>query len=476
MLRAGLLFVYSCLLNILFIFLGHRLWMLWQCRRRGVVDDPPPTVDWPRVTIQLPVFNERDVVGRLLQAIERLDYPADRLYIQILDDSTDDTVQLVQAGARRLRELGIRADVLRREQRVGFKAGALAEGLRHTQDPYIAIFDADFMPTPDFLRRTIPWLEQGYGMVQTRWSHLNLDQSWLTRAEGILLDGHFVVEHAARHYSGCWFNFNGTAGIWRREAILTAGGWAADTLTEDLDISYRAQLAGWRFKYLPDVVQPGELPATVAAFKTQQQRWAKGSIQTARKLLPTIWRSAAPLRTKIEASFHLLANFGYPALLAVMALAPWMAGLRQDAPAAAPSLLDLPIFSAAFLSLILFYLVAMRASSTQPPRQRLAHIPLALVLAVGMAISQTRAVYEGLLKNAGVFQRTPKQGAARRSSYGSTAGALPWGECLMGVYLLGAWVWLAVQGQYSTLWFVALCAVGFLAVGWRQIAESRASG
>lgn len=253
-----------------------------------------------------------------------------------------------------------------------------------------------------------------------------------------------------------------------------AGGWAADTLTEDLDISYRAQLAGWQFKYLPDLVQPAELPPTITAFKNQQHRWAKGSIQTARKLLRPIWQSSSPISRKIEATLHLIANFGYPLLLIVLLLLPWMASLQETEIRswleAFP--LSFPFFPAAFLSFALFYLVAVQAPPYRPMKRRLFHIPLALVLAIGIAPSQTRAVYEGLLGNPGVFQRTPKQGTAKLPSYRATA-AFPFMEFFMSAYVLASWLFLAIKGYYVALWFLTLCAFGFLFVGLQQVAESR---
>ena len=263
--------------------------------------------------MQLPVFNERYVVERLIDAVCRLDYPKERLEIQVLDDSTDDTGEIVRRSKwMRLQEKGFWIERLHRQDRTGFKAGALAAGLLRAKGELIAIFDADFVPPADFLYKTLPWFQKPtIGMVQTRWGHLNESYSLLTWIQSIFLDGHFLIEHTARNRSGAFFNFNGTAGIWRRQAIETSGGWQHDTLTEDLDLSYRAQMKGWRFMYLPDVVCPAELPVDINAFKTQQNRWTMGASQTAKKMLPTIWRSPLPLKVKVEATFHLTACAGY---------------------------------------------------------------------------------------------------------------------------------------------------------------------
>ena len=311
------------------------------------------------MTVQLPLYNERCVVERLLDAVGALDYPADRLEIQVLDDSTDETSALAAAAVERLRARGLAVAHLRRAHRRGFKAGALAAGLEAARGELIAVFDADFVPPPGFLTATVPsFADPAVGMVQARWEHLNREASLLTRVQALLLDGHFAVEHRARHVAGCFFNFNGTAGIWRRQAIADAGGWAHDTLTEDLDLSYRAQLAGWRFVYLPDVAVPAELPADAASFKAQQRRWAKGSLQTARKVLPRLLAARLPWRVKLEACAHLTANLSYPLMVALsLLLFPAMAARRGSA----RSLLlwvDAPLFVAATASVFTFYLAS----------------------------------------------------------------------------------------------------------------------
>ncbi|RMH87206.1 MAG: glycosyltransferase, partial [Calditrichaeota bacterium] len=317
-----ILALYLIALSTLGLFGIHKYFLLYTFRKykKHPLPSPESPAEWPRVTVQLPIYNERYVVKRLLKAVANLDYPREKLHIQVLDDSTDDTVKLTARLVEMLRRKGFRIEHIRRPNRVGFKAGALAYGMDHSTSEYFAIFDADFVPQPDFLKQTIPYLLQpGIGMVQTRWGHINRNYSLLTRLQAILLDAHFIIEHLSRNRSGRFFNFNGTAGVWRRQAILDAGGWQHDTLTEDLDLSYRAQIAGWRFIFLPHVVAPAELPAEMNAYKTQQHRWAKGAVQTALKLIPSIWRSDYPFYIRLEAIIHLCNNFAY-LLMAVPAV------------------------------------------------------------------------------------------------------------------------------------------------------------
>ncbi|HKE00921.1 MAG TPA: cellulose synthase family protein, partial [Planctomycetota bacterium] len=366
--------------------------------------------DLPRVTIQLPVYNERYVVERLIDAAAVLDWPRDRLEIQVLDDSTDDTTTIADRAVREWRGRGLDIVHLRRSDRTGFKAGALAAGLRRASGEFIAIFDADFVPHPDFLRRVLPGFSSPrVGLVQARWTHLNRGYSLLTRAQAILLDGHFVIEHTARHRSGRFFNFNGTAGVWRRTCLDDAGGWEHDTLTEDLDLSYRAQIKGWRFVYLPDVVVPAELPAEINGFKSQQHRWAKGSMQTALKLAPRIARARIGIPIKIEAAVHLSSNICYPLLLLLSALlmpALWLR-VRVLDPGAA-FLFDLTLFVAASVSIACFYVASQREAERGQWLRRIADLPLVFALGIGLAVNNTRAVLEALVGHESEFVRTPK--------------------------------------------------------------------
>ncbi len=467
----AVLVAYLVVLSALSVNGLHRLWMLWAYLRRPPYSVPEPPADWPQVTVQLPVYNERFVVERLLDAVAALDYPRDRLHIQVLDDSTDETTALARAKVKELCARGIDIVLLHRTDRTGFKAGALARGLALAKGDLLAIFDADFVPQPSFLRSAVPHLVDGrIGMVQARWGHLNPDESWLTRAQSVLLDGHFVIEHTARHHSGRWFNFNGTAGIWRRQAIVDAGGWQHDTLTEDMDLSYRAQLAGWDFRYLVDLVVPAELPRDMAAFKTQQHRWAKGSIQCARKLLPTIWRAPVALPIKLEATAHMTANVSYPIVVLLTLLLPWAVVARMQQGADLLLALDLLLFGAAVFPFVVFYGVAVIGSGDQV-RQRLIRLPLVLALGLGMAVSQTRAVFGGLFGEVGTFVRTPKRGSARSGLYKATfsrSTAMTWltgVELVFAAYMLAGCLYAADMGYLASLPFLALFAGGYGAVG-----------
>jgi cellulose synthase/poly-beta-1,6-N-acetylglucosamine synthase-like glycosyltransferase len=312
-----ILVLYFFVLSILAIYGWHRYYLVYlYMKNRDKVpneDLPLPSLaEMPPVTIQLPIYNEMYVADRLIDAVCEMDYPRELLEIQVLDDSTDETREIAELAVRRHAARGFDIKYLHRVDRTGFKAGALEAGLRVAKADYIAIFDADFIPSKDFLLKTLPHFDDAkVGMVQARWGHINADYSLLTKIQAILLDAHFILEHGARNRAGCFFNFNGTAGIWRRAAIDSAGGWQHDTLTEDLDLSYRAQLRGWQFRFLPHLVSPAEVPVEMNSFKSQQHRWAKGSIQTCMKLLPTILRSNQPLKVKVEAFFHLTANFNY---------------------------------------------------------------------------------------------------------------------------------------------------------------------
>ncbi len=409
-LSGSILTLYYLTLGILACYGVHRLALVvtfW--RSRGGAPTPEPPARWPVVTVQLPIFNEKYVVERLIEAVCRLDYPRDRLEIQVLDDSTDETADLAAGIVERKRREGFRIHHLHRRRRPGFKAGALAAGLEQAEGELVAVFDADFVPSPEFLRASVPhFADPGVGMVQARWGHLNRDYSLLTRAQAILLDGHFVVEHAARHAGGCFFNFNGTAGLWRRQAIEDAGGWEHDTLTEDLDLSYRAQLAGWKFHYLPDLVVSAELPAEINAYKSQQNRWAKGSVQTARKLLATVLRAPIPLRAKLEAFVHLTANGTYPLMVGLSALIFPAMALRRGDEAWKLLAFDLPLFLAATVSVLVFYAVSQRHAGTEGWKRRLWQLPAVMGVGIGLAINNGRAVLAGLIHDGGVFHRTPK--------------------------------------------------------------------
>jgi cellulose synthase/poly-beta-1,6-N-acetylglucosamine synthase-like glycosyltransferase len=482
----------GCYLSILLAlaFFGfHRtslVWLYYRHKRR----QPRPArrfgeVELPLVTVQCPFFNEMYVAERLLEAVARLDYPRDRLEIQVLDDSTDETQGICRAKVDELRRRGIDAVYIHREDRTGFKAGALDNGMKTAKGELVMIFDADFVPQPQMLREMIDYFsDPGVGVVQARWEHINRDYSSLTEVESIMLDGHFVIEHTARHRSGRYFNFNGTAGIWRRAAIDDAGGWEHDTLTEDMDLSYRAQLKGWRFIYLPDVVAPAELPVEMNAFKSQQFRWAKGSIQVAKKMLPTILRSDAPRWAKVEAFFHLTNNFAYPLLLLLSILLVPNLALRTHHGWREVLLIDLPLFCGTTLSVISFYIVSQREIGVPTGWPRLIYrLPLMLAVGIGLCINQTRAVFEALAGKETEFVRTPKHGVANRRDkgwvgkrYRGAKTLIPLFELIMAGYFTFGLAVAIEGGHYISMPFLMLFFVGFLYVGALSVLQTAKKG
>ncbi len=437
-----------------------------------------PAAAWrtPSITIQVPIYNERYVIAALLDSIRHLDYPRNCLEVQILDDSTDDTPRIVQRIVTDMRREGMEIHHLCRAERTGYKAGALAVGLDSARGELIAIFDADFRPPPGFLKQILPYFrEEDVGMVQARWGYLNEDHSLLTRLQAMFLDAHFMIEHFVRHRSGRFFNFNGTAGVWRRTCIETAGGWQADTLTEDLDISYRAQLAGWRFVFAPEVVVPSELPVELAAFKTQQHRWAKGSVQTALKLLPAVLSSPHPWPVKLEALFHLAGNLAYLLMIGLLlTLLPSLAA-RAGLGWQALLWLELPVLLLATPSVFVFYLTARRALDRG---RGLLHIPPLMALGIGLAVNNSRAVLAALLGRTSEFRRTPKHGvgAGRRGWMRKRyRGRLDYSLVLE--LLLATWSLVAIQVAwrhelYVALPFLALFLWGFTYVAAVALAQT----
>ncbi|WP_224983905.1 glycosyltransferase [Geomonas agri] len=407
--------LHFCALIGLCLYGAHRLWLLKCLRFDTSAAAPPPPFTaqegFPFVTVQLPLYNERFVVQRLIDAAASLQWPADRLEIQVLDDSSDDTAAMVDERVLYWRGRGVEIHVLRRDHRAGFKAGALAEGMRHARGEFLALFDADFIPAPDFLQHTVPWFRDGrVGMVQARWGFCNAEHSWFTGVQALLLGPHFSIEHRVRYQKGLFFNFNGTAGVWRRCAIEEAGGWQSDTVTEDLDLSYRAQLAGWRFVYRDECPVPSELPVTVGALRSQQQRWAKGSIQTARKILPRLLRSKFPFAVKLEAVVHLTANcYWLLGVLVMLTLYPAVIfrvgiGLHQILR------VDLPLFLGTSGAIMGYFLCYAARSGTLKFRQ----LCLLPALAIGLAPSISLSVLKGMFSSGGSFERTPKFGVRGR--------------------------------------------------------------
>jgi cellulose synthase/poly-beta-1,6-N-acetylglucosamine synthase-like glycosyltransferase len=466
----GVLVLYFLCMGLLAVYGFHRLCLVFLCRRhrRRSLPVTPGSLELPTLTVQLPLYNEIFVAERLLDAVCALDYPRDRLEIQVLDDSTDGTAELCRRKVEEYAAQGLRIRHLRRPARDGYKAGALAAGLKEATGDLIAIFDADFVPPADFARRIVPhFRDPSVGMVQARWGHLNRDYSTLTRVQSILLDGHFLVEQSARNRSGRFFNFNGTAGIWRRSCIEAAGGWQHDTLTEDLDLSYRAQLLGWRFVFLPDLVAPAELPVQIGAFMSQQHRWAKGSVQTALKVLPRILRSRLPGRVKREAVFHLTANFAY-VLMTIVSILFFPAMLAREGMRWNSLLgVDLPIFLLATGSVVTFYVVSQR-EALPVRRGSLRDLPVLMAVGIGLCLNNTRAVLEALAGRRTGFLRTPKLRAEGKALLGNTLAypgrlsALIALELALGLYFTGVLVYAISHRIYASLPFVVLFQAGFL--------------
>jgi cellulose synthase/poly-beta-1,6-N-acetylglucosamine synthase-like glycosyltransferase len=432
----------------------------------------PPLREFPPVTIQLPIYNEMYVADRLIDAVCDMTYPRELLEIQVLDDSTDETTEIAELAVRRHAARGFNISYLHRVDRRGYKAGALEAGLKVARGQFIAIFDADFIPPKDFLIRTLPHLVSNdkVGMVQARWGHINHHYSLLTQIQSILLDAHFVLEHGGRNRAGCFFNFNGTAGVWRRTAIEDAGGWQHDTLTEDLDLSYRAQLLGWKFVFLPDLVSPAEVPVEMNSFKSQQHRWAKGSIQTCMKLLPRILRSKQPLAVKAEAFFHLSANFNY-LLMSLLSILMFPAMyVRYNMGWTEMLLIDIPLFAAATLSVCNFYIVSQR--ELYPDwRSRLKYLPFLMSIGIGLCVNNTRAVLEAVFGRQSEFTRTPKYGIERESDewvgkkYHQNVGVQPIIELALGLYFTGTVFYALMNQIYGTVPFLMLFQIGFLYTG-----------
>lgn len=429
--------------------------------------------DLPIVTTQIPLYNELNVAERVIRAVAAIDYPKALHEIQVLDDSNDETCALVDRVASELRAEGYWVSVFRRENRVGYKAGALRAGMEVCKGEFIAIFDSDFIPTSDFLKRTLPhlWADENCGLVQARWDHINEKQSWLTRAQAMGIDGHFVIEQVARNRNGLFMNFCGTAGVWRRATIEDAGNWEHDTVTEDLDLSYRAQLKGWRFHYLPHLLVPAELPTTYSAFKSQQYRWAKGSMQTARKILPRVWRAPISLFKKIQATVH-LTHYALHLQMAILALLvlPLMLCYREGI-ALYRSVTFVALLVPAALGPSLGYIVCQYYGHPEDWRARLLRLPFLLVVGFGICLSNGKAVIEGLFGNDSTFIRTPKSGDRFVKNYKVKRNWLSKFEVIFSLYCAFTTAVLLAIGQYALIPFVVIYSLGFGVVGFRSLRE-----
>src|SRR6478735_1756076 len=471
---------YFFVVIVLAIYGWHRYYLvyLYMSNRDKEPVLGPPLDPQPVVTIQLPLYNEMYVAERLIDAVCAIDYPRELYEIQVLDDSTDETRSIAELAVRRYAAQGVDIKYIHRADRSGYKAGALEAGLKVARGEFVGIFDADFIPTSDFLAKLMPhFRDPKVGMVQARWGHINQDYSLLTKIQSILLDGHFVLEHGGRNRAGHFFNFNGTAGIWRRAAIIDGGGWQHDTLTEDLDLSYRTQLRGWKFHFLPDVVVPAELPVEMNAFKSQQHRWAKGSIQTCRKLLPSILQSNQPFGVKAEAFFHLTANFNYVLMVLLSILMFPAMVIRYNMGWYEMLLIDVPLFFAATASVANFYVVCQREVHPEDWVSRLRYLPILMSIGIGLAINNTRAVYEAMAGKQTEFARTPKYRIEVSSDewigkrYRQASIVQPIIELLLGLYFTFTVFYALSNRIYGTLPFLVLFQVGFLYTGLLSIVQ-----
>jgi cellulose synthase/poly-beta-1,6-N-acetylglucosamine synthase-like glycosyltransferase len=464
---------YFAILAILSFYGLHRYIMvfLFQRFRKNVAVPKARFEELPRVTVQIPSYNEMYVIERVIDAVCAFDYPGDRLDIQVLDDSTDETQTIARNAVERWRSLGLDIQYIHRDDRSGFKAGALENGMRTAKGEFFAIFDADFVPDTDFLKKVIHhFTDPQIGMVQARWEHLNREYSFLTKTQAIFLDGHFMLESFTRFLSGRFFNFNGTAGMLRRRAIEEAGGWEHDTLTEDLDLSYRAQMKGWKFIFLPNVPVEAELPVEMNSFKAQQCRWAKGAMQTSKKVLPRLFRSNFPPGEKLEAWYHLTGNVCYP-LMVVLSLILFPALIiRYNQGWFELVTIDLPLFILSFSSVSSFYIVSQKALH-KDWYKRIVYLPGVMAVGIGMTISGTKAVLEGAFGVRSPFVRTPKfsvegnTGDWKAKKYRGRVGLLTLVEITLGIYFTGILLYAWDLGIYGVIPFLMLFQFGYLYTG-----------
>ena len=469
--KTTVLVAYFTILTILSVYGAHRLYMLLlYYRHKKDVPLPLGGPDYrPHVTVQLAVFNEMNVIERLMDYVVRMRWPKDKLEIQLLDDSTDETVKVAAAVCDKYRALGYDISYIHRTDRTGYKAGALDHGLKVAKGELVAMFDADFLPTEDFLEIAVPhFADTKVAFVQGCWDHLNRDFSLLTQVQAILLDGHFIFEHTARHRSKAFFNFSGTAGMWRVSAIADAGGWEHDTITEDADLSYRAQLKGWKGVYLKDLVVPAELPVEVNAFKSQQHRWAKGNAQVIRKLMLTIWKSKESLHTKLECWFHLTANCNYM-LMVVLAIimVPSMI-IRAGTPWYILLATDGPFFLLNAVSVGLYFGLSQKeVKNNKNWTKRLKYIPGLMGLGIGLALNQAKAVIEGFFTDDKEFKRTPKLGVdehgntMHKRAYKVPKSLVTFLELGFAIYYLAAVIVAIYIRKWASVPFLWLFFSGF---------------
>lgn len=482
---SSILGIHYVLVSILCIYGAHRIYHSWIARRlmKSLEDRPsvtePSLEVTPHVTVQIPLYNEKFVAARIIDCVAGFEYPIDKIQIQILDDSTDESVDIVAERVRHYKKMGYDISHIRRDNRIGFKAGALAAGMEDVKGDFIAIFDADFIPKDDFLSKTVPFFkDKNIGLVQARWSYLNTKTNMLTRLQSIMLDAHFGVEQVTRYGKGLFFNFNGTAGIWRKAAILDAGGWKADTLTEDTDLSYRAQMRGWKFVYRPEIYCPSEIPESMRAFKVQQHRWAKGTIEVMKKLLPTIWSSKILLRQKVEASLHLTANITYLLMFidSLFFLLPAV-HIRQQMEPTLLAWLDIPIFAFASLSHAYFFLSGQKRLYGKMS-DKLFVLPALLATSIGLGINNGRAVIEAIIGYKTGFARTPKVGDKTNLAFiqqNYKTSSENWAtilELTLALTYSGFLTWAIYKSYWIVIPFLVLFAIGFFYTSLSSLNES----
>ena len=478
------LVVYFFILITVFIYASHRYYMVYLYYRHQ--KDKPVLKHklnkLPRVTVQLPIYNEMYVVRRLIAASCDIDYPRELLDIQVLDDSTDETKEITQSCVEEFKAKGFDISYIHRENREGYKGGALENGLKYAKGEFVAVFDADFVPQSDILKKTIHFFaDKSVGMVQTRWTYLNRNYSFITRIQAIMLDGHFVIEHTARNWSGRFFNFNGTAGVWRKEAITSAGGWQNDTLTEDLDLSYRSQLKGWKFIFLKDELTPSEIPVEINGFKSQQHRWAKGSIQTAKKILPEILKSDLPLKVKVEAFFHLTNNMSYLLMLVLSVLIYPSMVARINIGWFKMLVTDVPFLLFATVGISFFYICSQR-EAYKDWKSRIIYLPMLMSLGIGLSVNNSKAVLGALFNKKTEFKRTPKYNIEQKKDrwlgkkYRGEINLLVFMELLLGIYFTFNIYFAFINKIYVSIPFLMMFQMGYFYVAFLSIFQVVLSG
>jgi cellulose synthase/poly-beta-1,6-N-acetylglucosamine synthase-like glycosyltransferase len=478
------MYTYFVVLGILCLYGLHRYFMvfLYYRHRRKAAKVEKTWETLPPVTVQLPVFNELYVTDRLIDAACVMDYPREKLQIQVLDDSTDESADVARRKVEEWKAKGVDIEYIHRTDRTGYKAGALDHGLKTAKGDFVALFDADFVPNADFLQKTVHYFtDPKVGCVQARWGHINKEYSILTRLQSIFLDGHFIMEHAARNRSGRFFNFSGTAGMWRRESISDAGGWQHDTLTEDLDLSFRAQLKGWRFVFVQDVVTPAELPVDMNGFKSQQHRWVKGSMQTSKKLLKDVIQAPIPFHVKTEGVVHLMGNTAYILTLFLALMLFPVTYFRPQLEMRTSVILDLIVFASATLSVCIFYLTSQREIyGIRGVIRTILYTPMLLSMGIGMCVSNAKAVFEGLTTRGGEFVRTPKYAinAAKDTFKGkkykvALTKALPFMELALGLGFGWVVYYSFMHGMYGAIPFQMLFFVGFTYVAFLSLFQGK---